>query len=175
MGDFVIKPAVSAGSADSGRYAAGSPRSRGLAIQHARRLLDADRTVMVQRYVTSVDVVGETGLVFLAGRFAWAVHRDAMLEGPDTGPSTALRRGHIQAVDATPAQVAVGEQALAAAATLIGVPSSRPFLAARVDVVAADDGPQVLELELTHPSLYAGLVPDGHERVAAAIAVRLQT
>ncbi len=36
QGDFVIKPVVSAGAKDTGRYQAGEAHSRGLAIQHAR-------------------------------------------------------------------------------------------------------------------------------------------
>jgi glutathione synthase/RimK-type ligase-like ATP-grasp enzyme len=172
LGDFVIKPAVSGGSLDSGRYSAGSPRSRGLAIRHAQRLLAAGRTVMVQRYVTSVDEVGETALVFVDGQFAWGARRSAMLEGPDTGAVGTYRKGAVRPVEATAAEVAIGERALGAARELMGEGGGQPWLAARVDVVAADAGPQVLEVELTHPSLYLSLIPGGPDRVARAIAAR---
>jgi glutathione synthase/RimK-type ligase-like ATP-grasp enzyme len=173
LGDFVIKPAVSGGSLDSGRYSAGSPRSRSLAIRHAQRLLAGGRTVMVQRYVTSVDEVGETALVFIDGEFAWAARRSAMLEGPDLGAAGTYRKGSVRAVEATGAQIALGVRALGAARQLIGDVGGRPWLAARVDVVAGDAGPQVLEVELTHPSLYLTLAPDGPARVAGAIAARV--
>jgi glutathione synthase/RimK-type ligase-like ATP-grasp enzyme len=173
LGDFVIKPAISGGSQGAGRYSAGSAAARGLAIRHAQRLLGEGHTVMLQRYVQSVDEVGESALVFLDGRFAWALRRDAMLEGPDTGVEGAYRKGVVHPVEATAAEIAVGEQALAAAlAATIGPGGS--FLAARVDVVAGDDGPQVMELELTQPSLYPRSVPGGLERVAGAIAARLE-
>ncbi len=58
QGDFVIKPVVSAGAKDTGRYQAGEAHSRGLAIQHAKNLLVSGREVMVQPYVTSVDTAG---------------------------------------------------------------------------------------------------------------------
>jgi hypothetical protein len=173
LGDFVIKPAVSAGSVDTGRYSAASPRARGLAIHHAHRLLDAGRTVMLQRYVTSVDVLGETGLVFIDGQFAWAVGREAMLHGPAAGIPGVYRHGTVHETEASPDQIEVGRLALAAAMKAVGVPSSWPPLQARVDVVSADAGPAVLELELTHPDLFLGLVPGRAERFAEAIAARV--
>jgi hypothetical protein len=174
MGDFVIKPAVSAGSADSGRYNAASARARGLAIQHARRLLDAGRTVMLQRYVTSIDEVGETGLVFLDGQFAWAVARDAMLAGPDTGTGGIYRRATVHATQATDEQIETGRRALAAAARVIGSPPGVPLLQARVDVVAAATGSEVLEVELAHPTLFLACEPSRVARVADAIAARVR-
>ena len=43
----------------------------------------------------------------------------------------------------------------------------------RVDLVRGDDGPQLLELELTEPSLFFLQAPGGAERFAAAIRSRL--
>jgi glutathione synthase/RimK-type ligase-like ATP-grasp enzyme len=93
-GDFVIKPAVSAGSLDTGRYTAIDAGSRGLAIQHARRLLQADRTVMVQRYLQSVDQVGERAHVFIAGESPTPCARAPCSTGPTSAStgSTSARR-----------------------------------------------------------------------------------
>lgn len=44
---LVVKPTVSAGSRNTARYA---PDENGVALRHARRLLDLGRTIMVQPY-----------------------------------------------------------------------------------------------------------------------------
>ena len=44
---------------------------------------------------------------------------------------------------------------------------------ARVDLVRGADGPQLLELELTEPSLFFAQAPGSAERFAAAIRSRL--
>ncbi|MDR0626321.1 MAG: hypothetical protein LBG11_03530, partial [Bifidobacteriaceae bacterium] len=85
LGDFVLKPAVAAGSLGAGRYTANDSYARGQAIAHALRLLDADQSVMLQRYLPSVDTKGETSMVFLDGQYAYAVRKDAMLQ-PLAGP-----------------------------------------------------------------------------------------
>ncbi|MCL1897721.1 MAG: hypothetical protein FWG16_02715, partial [Micrococcales bacterium] len=83
LGEFVLKPAVAAGSIGAGRYTANDPYLRGRAISHARHLLDEGHSVMVQRYIPSVDKLGERSLVFLEGRYAYAVTKAAMLRGPE--------------------------------------------------------------------------------------------
>jgi hypothetical protein len=182
LGDFVIKPAVSAGSLDSGRYTANSAYARGLALKHARRLLENGRSVMIQRYVSSVDSAGENSLVFIDNRFAYAAHREAMLSGPDnpdalpTDPDEPYRAERMDAHEASPEELELARTALNLAAKIIpGFGKERdPLLYARVDVVAGEDGPEVLELELTEPSLYMGLARGGPELVARAIADRVK-
>ncbi|MDR3107407.1 MAG: hypothetical protein LBU05_04315, partial [Bifidobacteriaceae bacterium] len=53
LGDFVLKPAIAAGSIGAGRYTANDSYARGQAIAHALRLLDAGQSVMLQRYLPS--------------------------------------------------------------------------------------------------------------------------
>jgi hypothetical protein len=96
-----------------------------------------------------------------------------MLAGPDTGAEGHYRKGMLRPIDATADQVVVGERTLAVARELIGEMSDRPLLFARVDIVTDDAGPQVLEVELTQPSLYAGLAPGRVTHAAAAIAARV--
>ncbi len=77
-GDVVIKPSVGAGSN-------GVARTRGdvgAARRHVGALLAAGHTVMVQPYVTAVDEIGETGLVYLGGAFSHAFRKAAILSGP---------------------------------------------------------------------------------------------
>jgi hypothetical protein len=173
LGDFVLKPAVAAGSIGAGRYTANDSYARGQAIAHALKLLDAGQSVMLQRYLPSVDTKGETSMVFLDGRYAYAVRKDAMLTGPVAGgrlyQHETLQGGHQPAE----AELRVAEAAIAAAMAALGDPL-RPFLYARADLVQGDDGqPVLLELELTEPSLFPELAAGGIELVCRAIAGRL--
>jgi hypothetical protein len=173
LGDFVLKPAVAAGSIGAGRYSANDSYGRGQAIAHALRLLDAGQSVMLQRYLPSVDTKGETSMVFLDGQFAYAVRKDAMLTGPVSSErlyqAETLQGGY----EPSPDELQVGTSALAGAMAALGNPL-RPFLYARADVVQGDDGePVLLELELTEPSLFPELAPGGIDRVCRAIAGRL--
>ncbi|MDQ7904235.1 hypothetical protein RB614_06825 [Phytohabitans sp. ZYX-F-186] len=63
-GEVVVKPAVGAGSLDSGRYDLDRPEHRDLAAAHVARLQLAGRLAMVQPYLAAVDTYGETALLF---------------------------------------------------------------------------------------------------------------
>jgi len=153
FGDFVVKPVVSAGAQDTGRYQPVSAQSRALAITHAVDLLDGGRAVMIQPYVTSVDTAGETGLVFVDGELRHAVRKHALLTGPAEASEELYAAERMEPAVATPEQVDVAEKALAVAREQVG--GEQPFLYARVDLVTGDDGtPMVIELELTEPSLW---------------------
>ncbi len=107
-GDFVIKPAVSAGSRDTGRYTAINASSRGLAIQHAKRLLGDERTVMVQRYQRSVDTVGEHAHIFISGEYSHSIMKGAMLDGPDVAVAGLYREERIRPITADAAELDAG-------------------------------------------------------------------
>ena len=177
-GDFVIKPAVSAGSIDTGRYTAINANSRGLAIQHARRLLGDGRTVMVQRYQTSVDTVGERAHVFIEGEYSHSVVKGAMLDGPDVAVDGAYKEERMSAHTASDAEVEVSREVIATARRLLsgsadGQLVERPFLYARVDMVSGEDeAPLLMELELVEPSLFTALGDGAVDRLADAIAAR---
>jgi hypothetical protein len=166
FGDFVVKPVVSAGAQNTGRYQPVSAESRGKAIAHATRLLDDGRWVMIQPYVTSVDTSGETCLVFIDGELTHAVRKNALLTGPaeDTGELYAAEE--MVSFEATPAQIDVAERALAVARTATGA----DLTYARVDLVSGDDGvPMVIELELTEPSLWMKYGTGVEGRLADAV------
>ncbi len=178
-GDFVIKPAVSAGSIDTGRYTAMDAHSRGLAISHARRLLADSRTVMVQRYMSSVDTVGERAHVFVAGEYSHSVHKGAMLDGPDVGAQGVYREERMSGLEPSEGEVAFAADVVRAARRFFdrsadGVELvTEPLLYARVDVVTNDAGePVLMELELVEPSLFTSLAPGSLDRVADAVAAR---
>lgn len=176
-GDFVIKPAVSAGSLDTGRYTAIDAASRGLAIQHAKRLLAGGRTVMVQRYLKSVDTVGERAHVFVLGEYSHSVLKGAMLHGPDVPADGMYREERMSRITATGDEIEVSRQVIKTARTLltgdgVGV-EVEPFLYARVDLVSGDDDqPVLIELEMVEPSLFMSLSDHGLDRFADAIVAR---
>ena len=161
--EFVVKPSVGAGSRDAQRYARDE---RDAALAHAMRLLDANRSVLLQPYLARVDAQGETALIFFAGSFSHAIRKGPLLKRGE-GPTRALfATEHITPRTPSADEIAVAEQTLAA----------MPFgelLYSRVDLIHDDDGtPRVLELELTEPSLFFEHAPGSAERFANAILAR---
>ncbi|WP_460708060.1 ATP-grasp domain-containing protein [Myceligenerans halotolerans] len=174
FGDFVVKPVVSAGANDTGRYQPVSAESRALAIEHAKRLLDGGRWAMIQPYVTSVDTAGEACLVFIDGELSHSVRRNALLNGPVRPTQGLYAIEEMRPFTASDEQIAVARKALEVAQAELG--AREPLLYARVDLVTGDDGtPMLMELELTEPSLWmqmAGGV-DAFGTMADAIVERL--
>ncbi len=167
-GELVVKPVVSAGARDTGRF---GPDAEGRAAARALagRLLDAGRAVMVQPYVASVDAAGERALVFVDG-----VHSHTARKGPLLTAGGAVAEGLFAPETIDAADAGAGELALAEAA-LDAVPFAREeLLYARVDVVTGADGaPLVLEVELAEPSLFLAHAPaEATLRFAAAVLRR---
>ena len=162
--EFVVKPSVGAGSRDAQRYASSESDA---ALAHAKRLLDADRSVLLQPYLGRVDAYGETALMFFEGRFSHAIRKGPLLRRGE-GPTRALFAAeHITPREASADEIAVAERTLAA------IPFAKPLLYARVDLIHDDAGaPCVLELELAEPSLFFAQAPGSAERFAQAIATR---
>lgn len=157
QGEYVVKPAVSAGSRDTNRYRAGDHDE--LAVAHVRDLLAAGRTVMVQPYLHEVDSAGETALLFTGGEFSHAIRKGPLLTAAMDPVAGLFKEEQIVARDPTRREREVAEAVLDALATV--APADRAALPyARVDLVPGTDGePTLLELELTEPSMF--LVHDG--------------
>jgi glutathione synthase/RimK-type ligase-like ATP-grasp enzyme len=165
-GDVVVKPVVSAGARDTGRFA---PGDRAAAAGLAARILAGGRAVMVQPYLERLDAEGETGLVHLDGCYSHAFGKAALLTAGPLGQAL-FAEETITARTASPSQRAVADAVLAAVAPL----GHGDLLYARVDLVPGDDGaPLLLELELTEPSLNLAVGGDAAKRLAAAIVRRL--
>ncbi len=174
QGDFVIKPVVSAGAKDTGRYQSGEAHSRGLAITHVKNLLATGRDVMVQPYVRSVDTAGETGLIFINGEFSHSVRKNALLTGPHRPTRGLYQQEEMSTFAATPEQTGVAERALQVTADAVCGGDLSALLYARVDIVGGNDGnPAVIEVELTEPSLFMSLGKGSLDRFADAIAARV--
>src|SRR5690606_19404050 len=75
-GEYVVKPAISAGSKDTVRYRQGDDAA---AVEHVRQVQRSGRVTMVQPYVPSVDEKGETALMYLDGEFSHAVRKGPLL------------------------------------------------------------------------------------------------
>lgn len=173
IGDFVVKPTVSAGAKDTGRYNANEADQRGLAIVHARDLLRAGRHVMVQPYLSQVDTAGETALVYVEGEFSHAVRKGPLLEGPYRGVEGLFKAEDMAAREATEAERAVADRVVAALPGIVPGAGDGPLLYTRVDLLPTPDGdPVVLEVELTEPSLFLSLSDGALDRFADAIAKR---
>lgn len=158
--EFVVKPCIGAGSSDAQRY---GRAQRAAALAHARRLLDAGRSVLLQPYLDRVDAHGETALLFFDGSFSHAIRKAPLLRRD----AAALRAGfdgeRIAPRTPSAAEFAAAERILAA------LPFG-PLLYARVDLLHDADGqPRLLELELTEPSLFFAQAPGSVERYADAI------
>ncbi|WP_306215236.1 ATP-grasp domain-containing protein [Actinoplanes sp. RD1] len=168
-GEIVIKPAVGAGSRGAGRFTAAQADE---ALAHLRSLHAAGSVALVQPYQTTVDEHGETALVFFAGRYSHAFTKGPMLQGGAVDTDDLYLQEKLSAATPDEATRAVAGQALAATARELGIQVS-DLLYARVDVVRGANGPLVLEVELTEPSLgFAFGGAPALERFAQAIADR---
>ena len=156
-GEYVVKPAISAGSNDTNRYVAGDHDD--LAVAHVTGLLADERTVMVQPYLSQVDSYGETAMLYFGGRFSHAIRKGPLLTPAMGAVEGAYRPETITPREPSEAEHTAAEQVLDALAEV--APAGRADLVyARVDLVPGPDGtPVLLELELAEPSMF--LIHDG--------------
>jgi hypothetical protein len=161
--DVIIKPVVSAGSNNTARHRSDAVAARAQ-LDH---ILANGGVAMLQPYSPTIDSVGETGLVFLSGEFSHAFGKDAVF-----GEAEQVHNGvHVQEV--ITARVAKADELALGGAIikfLVNKFGITP-LYARVDMVTNIDGvPEIMEVELTEPSLYLHLDADSPERAATALA-----
>ncbi len=150
--DVVIKPRVGAASFATRRFSAGNAEA-----DEFLAALAAERDVMIQPYVASVEGHGERSLVWIDGEPTHAVRKTPRFGGQDERVSTAL---------------AIADDERAFGAKLLA-PWGDRLLYARVDVARDERGGLLLmELELIEPSLFLLQEPRALERFADAIARR---
>lgn len=165
-GEFVVKPAIGAGSRGAGRF-----------TDHAEARAHFEALgvkALVQPYQSSVDESGETALVFFAGEYSHSFHKGPMLaQGLPESESGLYVEEKLRSIEPTERQVELANQVLDVAAELLSL-ERKDFLYARVDVVEGSDGePLLLELELTEPSLGFKLTDEAAaSRLSAAIRSR---
>lgn len=165
--DFVVKPAVGAGSRDAQRHACTQVAAM---RAHIQRLLDARRSVLLQPYLERVDDAGETALLFFDGAFSHAIRKGPLLRRGADATAELYAREDITPRAPTADELDVARRALAA---LPAFAHDLPY--ARVDLIRAADGsPVLLELELVEPSVFVGYADGAAMRFVTAIQRRLR-
>lgn len=163
-GDFVVKPTVGAGSLDAERYGV---HDHATAAEHVRRLHRADRDVIVQPYVASIDDEGELALVFVGGEFTHALRKGAMLNTHEHDRSQLFRAEQMRLID-------VSDELVTLAHGVIEAATDESLLYTRVDLCRLDSGEYALmELEMVEPSLFLTHWPSAATTLARTIARRL--
>lgn len=159
-GQWVIKPAIGAGSRDARRFR-DDPQA---ATAHAQRLLDSGRDVLVQPYLARVDEAGETALMYFAGRYSHAIRKGPLLAPNADATAKLFAPEQIVAREPAADELDLAERVLAA------LPIPGPLLYARVDLLRdASGAPVLLELELTEPSLFFPFAAGSAERFVAVL------
>jgi hypothetical protein len=175
-GEVVIKPAVSGGARDTGRFGPASAAEAGALIE---LICAGGRTAMVQPYVESVEDAGETAVVMIDGRLSHVLRKRALLAADEVAP---VRVGDELGVaevmydpdlvlrgSAQPDEIELASDVVAETRRRFEVTP----LIARVDMLRGADGkPMLLELEAIEPNLYFDQAPGAAETLADAIIDR---
>jgi hypothetical protein len=152
----VLKPAV---GADSFGTVLAAPDTMTAAQAHADAML-AERDLMLQPYLASVEEPGERCLVHIAGRYSHAVRkRSHFLGGRHVGPEGLV----VEAADDERAE----------AARVLAAAGATDALYARVDLARDGDGrPCLMELELAEPTLFFLTAPQAASAFVDAVEAR---
>jgi hypothetical protein len=165
--EWVVKPSVSAGSRDTARW-----HEPAAVLEHVAELTGSGRTAMVQPYLSSVDELGETAMLFIGGGFSHAVRKGPLLAAGEGVRQDRDSRGDLRPAVPTAAQREVAQAVFDAVPGLVGV--DRSSLYARIDLVQDANGrPVVLELELTEPSLFLPQAPAAARALVLAVQSEL--
>jgi hypothetical protein len=174
-GEVVVKPNISAGARDTGRF---SPAAHDEAVALIDRIRGAGRVALVQPYMSRVDVAGETAFVYFGGKLSHVLRKRAVLRPDEVAPVALegfLRElGVAQAMlddnlvfpgEASSADHALAEQVLSEVTDNFDTP-----LFLRIDLVRdPTDAPILMEIEAIDPLFYAALSPGASARFAAAV------
>ena len=174
--EIVVKPTISGGARDTGRF---GPESAATARELIARITGAGRTAMIQPYLESVEASGETAVIMVAGEVSHVLHKAALLSPDEIAPVRTGDALGVAEVMYDPELVRAGaatESEIGLARSVIGAVRDRfghAPLCARVDMLQAADGtPVLLELEAIEPNLYFDQCPEAADVLAAAIRER---
>ena len=137
-------------------------------ISSASELSEADLAparasgALLQEFIPNIRTRGEISLVFAGRDFSHAVSKHA-----SDGDYRVQQDFGGSVVETTPSAAVLA----LASQVMTHVPGDYVF--ARVDIVEADRGPLLMELELIEPELYFTIVPGAAARMARAIAARI--
>ncbi len=158
-GEFVVKPAVGAGSIDVERFAAGEVEA---ARDHVMGLHRSRRCALIQPYVTAIDEHGERALIFLDGEFSHAMTKRAHLNVTPEKRDGDFRARQMSRSEAEPEALDLARELLRGRFADLAY--------GRVDLVNSLEGWKLMELEFVEPTLY--LTYDDHAAARAALAIR---
>ena len=174
-GEVVVKPNISAGGRDTGRF---GPEAHATAHELIASIQASGRAAMIQPYQATVDTVGETAVLLIDGEPAHALRKRAVLRPDEVAPvrddgagaaEIMYDPGLVTATEATPAEL---DHARAVVAHLVERFDYLP-LYTRVDTIPGPDGePVLLELEAIEPNFYLDQVPATAQHAAEAIVAR---
>jgi hypothetical protein len=172
-GEVVVKPTVSAGGRDTGRF---GPARHADARELIRSIGASGRTAMVQPYLAGVDRDGETAVVVIGGAVSHVLHKKPVLRPDEVAPVDPSRGDFAPAeVMFDPDLVTAGraDEAQLRLADEVAFEIQRrfgPVLYQRVDLVPGPGGaPVVLEVEAVEPCLYLDTTPGATARFVAAV------
>lgn len=143
--DVVIKPAIGAGSSGMKRFNLDTEKEG--ALNHIESL-SLKSKVMVQPYLKSADIRGETALIYFNGNFSHCVSRP--MAGHQAAPDREVEEASY--VEPTKKQLNIGEAVI----------NSLPFTPAYIRVDLLEDERQedlVLEVEMVEPTLFLCKAP----------------
>jgi len=173
--EVIVKPSVSAGARDTGRF---GPALHDEARTLIGKIHESGRTAMVQPFLPSVDTTGETALVFIDGEFSHSLRKSSVLKPDEVAP---VRSTDLMVAEAMydPDLVLAGTyepDELELAERIVRHITERFAylpLYARVDMLRDTEGsPVLLELEAVEPNLYFDQFPDGAGKLARAMVAR---
>ncbi len=159
-GHIVVKPTVGAGS----KGAALIRDDAEAALAHVASLHAVGKTAMIQPYLSDVDTAGETALVYLAGRFSHAARKAAILSREMEWSTGLYADEKIVSTEPTAAERQVADRIIAALPAVVEGGADVAY--ARVDLLPTANGPVLLELELTEPSLFLAVDAGAPARAA---------
>ena len=133
--EFVVKPAVGAGSKDAQRY---GREDIDAALMHIKRLQLKNRSTLLQPYLSKVDDAGETALLYFNGVYSHAIRKGPLLKR-DEGPTEKLfAPEEIMARVPGEDEMALAQQVIATLPALFRLDG--PLAYARIDLLRDEDG-----------------------------------
>lgn len=174
-GEVVVKPNVSAGARDTGRF---TPATHDQAVALIDQIRAGGAVALVQPYMSDVDRSGEAAFVFLGGELSHVLRKRSVLRPDEVAPvaregfarklrvaQAMVEKDLVGPGEADPAEHALAERVLAEVVERFGTP-----LFLRVDLVhESSDKPVLMEIEAIDTVLYLASSPGASERFAAAV------
>ena len=174
-GEVVIKPTVSAGGRNTGRF---GPSSKEAAFNLIDRITQDGGEAMIQPYLSNVETKGEKAVVFIDGEISHVLRKGGILQPDEVAPIRSGGLGVAEAMfdpdlvmsaRADPAEMDLARGVL----DWIGRRFNTVPLTCRVDMIEDDAGdPIVLEVEAVEPYLYLDFAPTAAEILSNAILAR---